>query len=182
MRTMRTRRIGRTARVAALATAAALQGCGVVPFLPEGGSGGGGGGGGAPMETGASIGLEPGQPGAAGGVVPPPEARTVEEYDTTSAAERAEAAAPAESGDGTLLGTTVASLGAAADPGFWAETPLVTSVREGRLVYPETGRSVRVELRPSGGAPGSGTRVSLPALRLLDAPLTALPELEVFGL
>lgn len=115
---------------------------------------------------------------------PPPSAaaRTVEQFDTTTAAERVEAAeAPAPSTQ-ARLGTTVASLGNPADPGFWAETPLVSAPRPGRLEYNATGKSVLVELRPSGGAAGSGTRVSLPALRVLEAPLTALPELVVFGL
>lgn len=113
---------------------------------------------------------------------PPPEARTVEQFDTTTAADRAEAAAPTDASNGAPLGTTIASLGDPADPGFWAETPLVSEVRQGRLTYPATGKSVQVELRPSGGEAGSGTRVSLPALRVLEAPLTALPELEVFAL
>lgn len=114
---------------------------------------------------------------------PAPSARTVEQFDTTTAQDRAEAAAaPAPEVTEVRLGTTIASLGDPADPGFWAETPLVTEVRQGRLEYSVTGKSVTLELRPSGGATGSGTRVSLPALRVLEAPLTALPELVVIGL
>ena len=106
---------------------------------------------------------------------PPSNARTVEDFDTTSAADREAAAAP--STDGALLGTTVASLGDAATPGFWIETPLVDEVMQGRIRYPETGRSVGVELRPSEGG---SSRVSLAALRLLGAPLTELVTLEVY--
>lgn len=169
----------RKARWIPLLAAAALAGCGVGPFrAPD-----------APAPSGTAAALQEGagratDPEAA----PPPEtARTEEEFDTTSAEERLAAAAPPppprDSGPAEVaLGTTIASLGDPASPGFWAETPLVQSVRPGRLSYPETGKSVQVELRPSGAAPGSGTRVSLPAMRVLEAPLTALPELTVTGL
>ncbi len=115
---------------------------------------------------------------------PPPEtARTVEEFDTTTPEERAAAAAPdpapAAGGDGRL-GTTVASLGAAEEPGFWIKTPLVSQPTPGRLFYAASGRNVQVQLLPSGGASGSGSQVSLAAMRLLDAPLDGLPELVVF--
>ncbi|MEM9903004.1 MAG: hypothetical protein AAF865_16795 [Pseudomonadota bacterium] len=114
---------------------------------------------------------------------PPRDAATVEEFDTTTAAARAAAAsAPAEAGGQEPLGTTIASLGDPAQPGFWAETPLVDRVRQGQLTFAQTGKSVTVELRPSGGGAGTGTRVSLAAMRVLDAPLTALPELTVTGL
>lgn len=120
---------------------------------------------------------------------PPPaeDARTVEEFDTTTPEERAEAAAPAPAptptpeaaGDGRL-GTTVASIGAADEPGFWIKTPLVSEGGSGRLFYPASGRTVQVQLIPSGGSAGSGSQVSLAALRLLDAPLDGLPELVVY--
>ena len=100
----------------------------------------------------------------------------MEEFDTTTAEERREAAAP--SSGGNFLGEAVATLGDAAAPGFWVETPLVSETATGRLRYPKTGRSVEVELRPAGGG---STRVSLAAMRLLDAPLTELVTLEVFG-
>ncbi|MEM1429363.1 MAG: D-galactarate dehydratase [Pseudomonadota bacterium] len=120
-------------------------------------------------------------PGTEAGA-PPAGAVTVEQFDTTTAAEREAAAATTGAATEDSLGTTVATLGDPALPGFWAETPLVTNVRQGRLTYAATGQSVKVELRPSGGAPGSGTRVSLPAMRVLQAPLTALAELTVVGL
>ncbi len=128
----------------------------------------------APVEVAAGE-----APGTAAGA-PSKSAVTAEQFDTTSAAERdAAAEAPPVSSE-VRLGTTIASLGNPSDPGFWAETGLVDKVTAGRLEYPQAGTSVKVELRPSGGAPSSGTRVSLPALRVLEAPLTALPELVVF--
>ena len=167
-----------------MVVAALLAGCGEsgpLSSLADGPAG-------APIPT--VAGLPEGAdaaPGTVGGA-PPRSAATAEEFDTTSAAERAAAAAPPprpESGGGAAerrLGTTVASLGDPAAPGFWAETPLVDAVRPGRLTDPASGRAVQVELRPSGGAPGSGTRVSLPAFRVLELPLTALPDLTVTGL
>jgi len=156
--------------------ALALAGCGLSPF-------------GAPRAPAPSVSAaappQDADPAPGPAAAPPQTARTAEEFDTTSAEDRRAAAAPAPSEAATAevaLGTTIASLGDPASPGFWAETPLVQSVRPGRLSYPEKGRSVQVELRPSGGAPGSGTRVSLPAMRVLEAPLTALPELTVTGL
>lgn len=115
---------------------------------------------------------------------PPPEtARTVEEFDTTTPEQRdvavVETPAPETAGDGRL-GTTVASIGAADEPGFWIKTPLVNAQASGRLFYPASGRTVQVQLIPSGGASGSGSQVSLAALRLLDAPLDGLPELVVY--
>ncbi len=106
---------------------------------------------------------------------PPVTARTVEQFDTTTEEQRVAAAAGASGG--RLLGTTVASLGDATRAGFWIETSLVSERGTGRLVYPATGKSAEVELIPAGGG---GSRVSLAALRLLDAPLTDLPILEVY--
>ncbi|SFC08199.1 D-galactarate dehydratase [Tropicimonas isoalkanivorans] len=138
---------------------------------------------GAPFRADAPKAVQEAPEGPAPGTeqAPPPKsAVTVEQFDTTTAEERAAAAAPVEDGE-KRLGTTIASLGDPADPGFWAETGMVDSVIQGRLENPANGKSVKVELRPSGGAAGSGTRVSLPALRVLEAPLTSLPELVVFG-
>lgn len=62
------------------------------------------------------------------GVAPPANARTADEFDTTTEEERAAAVQAAQSGGGDRdLGTTVASLGAAADSGIWMKTPLVDS-------------------------------------------------------
>ncbi|MCZ7675957.1 MAG: hypothetical protein M5U35_08950 [Roseovarius sp.] len=37
-----------------------------------------------------------------------------------------------------------------------------------------------VDLIPLDAAPGAGSRISLAAMRLIEADLTALPELRVF--
>lgn len=107
---------------------------------------------------------------------PPRSARTVEQFDTTTEAQRQAAAVPASGGQ--LLGTTVASLGDPARPGFWIMTSLAEAPGAGRLVYPVTGKSVEVELLP---LESGSSRVSLAALRLLEAPLTDLPVLEVYA-
>lgn len=111
---------------------------------------------------------------------PPTAARTAEAFDTTTAEQRAAATGAGEAG-GALLGTTVASLGNPAEAGLWIETPLATAPGPGRLVLPATGRSALVELRPIAGPASAGSRVSLGAMRLLGAPLTALPTLEVYA-
>lgn len=112
---------------------------------------------------------------------PPPSARTAEEFDTTDQATRAAAVAGAQEAGARRLGTTIGALGSAAEPGIWIKTPLVTEVTPGRVDYPAAGTSIAVELRPSGGAPGAGSQVSLAAMRLLEAPLTGLPELVLFA-
>lgn len=108
--------------------------------------------------------------------LPPEDAVTVEDFDTTTEAQREEAIAAPASGSSSL-GTTVASLGDATTPGFWLETPLVSAPTTGRIRNPETGRTVQVDLRP---IEGGSSRISLAALRLLEAPLTELVTLEVF--
>lgn len=111
--------------------------------------------------------------------LPKPAAASAEAYDTTTAAERAQAAAP--QAGGARLGTTIASLGDPTQGGFWLKTGLVTAPARGRVVLPATGASVAVDLIPSGAAPGAGSQMSLPALRLLGVGLTDLPQVEVFG-
>ena len=86
---------------------------------------------------------------------------------------------PAPTSDGRL-GTTTASLGDPNEPGFWVKTPLVTSPQSGRVVYVNSGRSVQVQLIPAGSA-GGGSQISVAAMRLLEAPLTGLPELVVYN-
>ena len=110
---------------------------------------------------------------------PPQNAVTVEQFDTTSQEERAAAVvATAPAGD-QVLGTTIATLGPPAEPGIWLKTPLVTTITAGRVAY--EGKTINIELRPSGGAAGSGSQISLAAMRLIEAPLTSLVELEVFA-
>jgi hypothetical protein len=111
---------------------------------------------------------------------PPRSATTAAEFDTTTAEDRAAATsvAPAPAAE-AALGTTLATLGSPADPGIWIKTPLVTKLTMGRVVY--QGTSINIELRPSGGAAGSGSQISLPAMRLLGAPLTGIVEVSVFS-
>ena len=116
------------------------------------------------------------------GIAPPANARTADEFDTTTEEERTAAVEAAQSGGGDRdLGTTVASLGAAADPGFWMKTPLVDSPGKGRVEYPAKGTTVAVDLIPLDAEPGSGSQLSLAAMRLLEADLTGLPEVRVFA-
>ncbi len=113
---------------------------------------------------------------------PPADATTVEQFDTTTATARAAALVPTTGSSGEReIGHTIASLGNPARPGFWLETPLVSVLTKGRVLYRATGRSVAVDLIPMGDDAGSGSRISLPALRLLGAALTGLPELIVYA-
>ena len=107
---------------------------------------------------------------------PPADARTIEDFDTTTEADRV--AATAAGSGGRFLGQTVASLGDPGQPGFWMMTPLVDKETPGRLEFPARGTSVDVTLMPSDGA---SSRVSLAALRLLEAPLGDLSELRVYA-
>ncbi|EEB85343.1 conserved hypothetical protein [Roseobacter sp. GAI101] len=109
---------------------------------------------------------------------PPPAARTAEALDTTTPEQRAAAAQPAEQG-AQSLGTTVASLGSATEPGLWMKTPLVKSEIQGRVVNPATGKSSTVRLIPLDGPKTAGSRMSLSALRLIGASLTDLTPVEV---
>ncbi len=111
-------------------------------------------------------------------VRPPQNARTVEEFDTTTVEERVEAAAPATGG--RSLGTTIASLGDPTKAGFWLETPLVDAPAKGRVVFPGSGKSAQVDLIPIDAPEGAGSRISLAAMRLIEAPLTDLPTIEVY--
>ena len=129
--------------------------------------------------TGTAAAAEAPAPVTAVAAPPPPAAaRTVEQFDTTTAEDRAAAkATPASSGE-TRLGTTIASLGSPTDPGIWLETPLVSAVTMGRIDY--KGTSVALELRPNGKPAGSGSQISLAAMRLLGVALTDLPEITVY--
>lgn len=109
---------------------------------------------------------------------PPARARTVEQFDTTTAEDRAEAlAVKPEPAAERKLGTEVASLGAPTDPGIWVKTPLVKTLNPGRVEVKGTGKSANIELRAGTG----GTQISLAAMRLLDIPLTDLPELVIYA-
>jgi len=120
------------------------------------------------------------RPGAAL-AAPEKNAVTVEQFDTTSAEDRAAAADAAAAGGEVTLGKTIASLGSPAKPGFWLETPLVDTPSKGRVVA-ENGEAVLVDLLPVEGPEGAGSHISLAALRLLGVGLTGLHELTVFKL
>lgn len=105
--------------------------------------------------------------------------QSADALDTTTAEQRA-AAQAATTGTGALLGETLASLGSPTEQGFWLRTGLVTRAQQGRVERTDGAGAVRVELRPSGAAPGAGSQLSLAALRALDAPLTQLVPLRVF--
>lgn len=96
--------------------------------------------------------------------------------DTTTASELA-AATTVSGGNG--LGETVASLGDPTQAGLWLRTPLVTAETSGRLEA-ANGQSLAVTLIPIEGAPSSGSRISLAAMRGLGLGLTDLPVLKVF--
>jgi len=103
---------------------------------------------------------------------------SAEALDTTTAAER-EAASRAPASIGAALGTTVVSLGSATEPGLWLKTPLVDAEQPGRVTNPATGKSAAVTLIPLDGPATAGSRMSLPALRLIGASLTDLTTVEV---
>ena len=110
----------------------------------------------------------------------PANRRTAEDFDTTTAEERAVAVAAAEQAPADaerLLGRDIASLGDATEPGLWVKTPLVSAVSQGRVAWPDKGTTVLVELRPGS----TGTQISLAALRLLEASLTDLPTVEIYA-
>ncbi len=105
-------------------------------------------------------------------------AQTAEALDTTTAAQRAAASAPATTGV-RKLGTTIVSLGSPAEPGLWLKTPLVQAEAQGRVTNPANGKSSLVTLIPIDGPATGGSRMSLSALRLIEASLTDLTEVEV---
>lgn len=111
---------------------------------------------------------------------PPPDARTVDEFDTTTEAERAAAKSGGSAGGGSLLGTSIAALGSASKPGIWVKTPLVSTETRGRVEYPEKGTSAMVDLLPLDGDVSAGSQLSLATMRVLEAPLTGLPEVKIY--
>ncbi len=114
------------------------------------------------------------------GRVVPKDASTAEQFDVTTDAERRDAAQAPSGAQERLLGHTIASLGDPTQAGFWIKTSLATAQRTGRVVFPGNGRSAKLELLPIAGSDSSGSRMSLAAFRLLGAPLTGLPEIEVY--
>lgn len=112
---------------------------------------------------------------------PSADAATVEQFDTTTAEQRAAAQATPAAAAEVKLGRTVATLGNPADPGFWIETPLAKAAGPGRVVAVATGKAVTLDLRPIDAPESAGSRISLPALRLLGVGLAGLHELDVFA-
>lgn len=113
---------------------------------------------------------------------PPPKVTakaSVSQLDTTTPEQKAAATKPPQVQE-QRLGTTVASLGDPTEGGLWLKTPLVDARGIGRVRHPVNGKSVKVDLIPLSGPTSSGSQISLPALRLLQVPLTELPTLEVF--
>lgn len=74
---------------------------------------------------------------------------------------------------------TVAGLGDPGRAGLWLETPLVQQETPGRIRVVSSDASAAVTLIPAKGAATAGSRLSLAAMRELDAPLGDLVELEV---
>jgi hypothetical protein len=107
---------------------------------------------------------------------------TPDDLDVTTPAERKAARVEAATARAGALGPTVASLGSPAEPGLWLKTPLVDAPARGRVDYAVTGQSVAVDLIPLDAVPGSGSQLSLAGFRAVGAPLTALPELQVYQL
>ena len=133
-----------------------------------------------PAATQADVAAVPADPVLTAAPKPPVAAKTQEALDTTTAAQRKEAAAPAApAAVAKSLGTTVASLGSPTEPGFWLKTPLVKSETTGRVTNKANGKSSAVTLIPIDGPATGGSRLSLPAMRLIGASVTDLTEVEV---
>ena len=113
-------------------------------------------------------------------VPPPAVAEELAEEEAVEAATGEEAEAPAPSAASGSLGTTIASLGDPTRPGLWLETPLVSAEAAGTLVA-ENGNRIDVTLIPSGGAAGSGSRISVAAMQALGLGLTDLATLTVIA-
>lgn len=109
------------------------------------------------------------------------EGKSVTDVDGTSAAEKAKAKTEADK-DGQELGLTIAALGDVAQQGFWLKTPLVKAEATGKVVWTDNGAGVSLTLLPLDAPVGSGSQLSLAAMRALEVPLTELPELRVFRL
>ena len=114
---------------------------------------------------------------------------TISRVPTGSSDQAAEAVAEPETVNATPVAavsagwpgakTTIAGLGDPNTPGRWLETPLVETEINGRVVVPKTGAQAYVTLVP---APvGSGSRLSIEAMRALLVPFDELVELAVYS-
>jgi len=106
-------------------------------------------------------------------------AKTAEALDTTTPEQRAAAAQKPQEAVSKRLGKTVVSLGSPTEPGLWLKTPLVKAEAKGRVTNPANGKSSAVTLIPIDGPATAGSRMSLAALRVIEASLTDLTEVEV---
>ncbi|QOL80658.1 hypothetical protein [Pseudooceanicola spongiae] len=77
-------------------------------------------------------------------------------------------------------GRTVATLGAAGEPGLWLKTPMVKTVQKGRITAIETGTTISAQLIPINGPETAGSRLSLQAMQALGVPLAGLIEIDVY--
>ena len=135
---------------------------------------------GMPVQPAAPQAQTPADPALTAAARPPTAANPQASLDTTTPEQRAQAAAaPAPQAVTKVLGATVASLGSPTEPGFWLKTPLVTSQTAGRVTNKANGKSSAVTLIPIEGPATGGSRLSLPAMRLIEAPLTDLVDLTV---
>ncbi len=131
-----------------------------------------------PAASAADVAAVPADPVLTSAPPPARTANTQAALDTTTPEQRKQAAAPVAAASKSL-GTTVASLGSPTEPGFWLKTPLVKSETKGRVTNKANGKSSAVTLIPIDGPATGGSRLSLPAMRLIGASLTELTELEV---
>ena len=109
--------------------------------------------------------------------IPVSGARTADELDSATDAERAQATSSTTVS--RILGRTTATLGTPSEQGFWLKTPLVSRETGGVVRNGDTGKGVSVTLIPIDGPLTGGSRLSLSAMRALGLPLTAIAEVEV---
>lgn len=129
-----------------------------------------------PSQTDADT-VQPVPRPSSGGVEIGGAGRSAESLDQTTQAEREAAVASAQGG--AFLGETIASLGDPGQPGFWLKTSLVEAETPGRIEA-EGGAKLSVTLIPLSSDAGSGSEISLAAIRGLGLSLTDLPTLKVF--
>ena len=98
--------------------------------------------------------------------------------DVATTKEREAAITPKPVSEARALGETVVSLGNAAETGFWLKTSLVSNESTGRVTDTASGKSLNVTLLPLEEQ-GSGSQISLSAMRALGLPLTSLSPVTV---
>ncbi len=101
------------------------------------------------------------------------------EMDVATIKEREAAIAQKPVSEAKTLGETIVSLGNPAETGFWVKTSLISNKSTGLVTDIASGKSVNVTLLPLEGL-GSGSQISLSAMRALGLPLTSLASVIVF--